>query len=152
MLDNEGNITYTNQSEDKFFRIISLLKHLKKAQAITENEAAFLRKKIEEKEAGVLLLGKASRYYRGTMPDRKQQYDIDLHCAQRYSDNVLRDYQKTIVFETILMTGFVLLLLAGLFYSISRRNLADQKAKYEKRNNELQKQAMKEMEESNVKN
>ena len=66
-------------------------------------------------------------------------------------DNVLKDYQKTIGFTTLLMAGFILLLFAGLFYSISRRNLADQKAKYEKRNNELQKQAMKEMEESNKK-
>ena len=66
-------------------------------------------------------------------------------------DNVLRDYQKTIVFETILMAGFILLLFAGLFYSISRRSLAEQKAEYEKRNNEIQTQAMKEMEESNKK-
>ena len=66
-------------------------------------------------------------------------------------DNVLKDYQKTIVFETILMAGFILLLFAGLFYSISRRSLAEQKAEYEKRNNEIQTQAMKEMEESNKK-
>lgn len=151
MLDNEGNITYTNQSEDKFFRNYSLLKHLKKAQAITENEAAFLRKKIEEKEAGVLLLGKASRYYLGYAPIESNNTTLICIVPKGIVDNVLRDYQKTIVFETILMTGFVLLLLAGLFYSISRRNLADQKAKYEKRNNELQKQAMKEMEESNKK-
>ena len=39
-----------------------------------------------------------------------------------------------------------LLLFAGLFYSISRRSLAEQKAEYEKRNNEIQTQAMKEME------
>ncbi len=62
-------------------------------------------------------------------------------------DNVLRDYQKTIVFETIFMAGFILLLFAGLFYSISRISLAEQKAEYEKRNNEIQTQAMKEMEE-----
>ena len=49
--------------------------------------------------------------------------------------NVLKDYQKIIVFETILMAGFILLLFAGLFYSISRRSLAEQKAEYEKRNN-----------------
>ena len=66
-------------------------------------------------------------------------------------DNVLEDYQKTIVFETILMAGFILLLFVGLFYSISRRSLAEQKAEYEKRNNEIQTQAMKEMEESNKK-
>lgn len=30
LLDNEGNITYTNQSKDVFFRNYSLLKHLRK--------------------------------------------------------------------------------------------------------------------------
>ena len=43
------------------------------------------------------------------------------------------------------------MLFAGLFCSISRRSLAEQKAEYEKRNNEIQTQAMKEMEESNKK-
>ena len=38
MLDNDGNITYTNQKEDKYFRNYSLLKHLKVEQAITEEE------------------------------------------------------------------------------------------------------------------
>ncbi|NSG21504.1 sensor histidine kinase, partial [Blautia obeum] len=50
-----------------------------------------------------------------------------------------------------LMAGFILLLFAGLFYSISRLNLADQKAEYEKRNNELHLQTMKEMEVVNQK-
>ena len=151
MLDNEGNITYTNQSEDIFFRNYSLLKRLKKAQAITENEAAFLRKKIEEKEAGVLLLGKASRYYLGYAPIESNNTTLICIVPKGIVDNVLRDYQKTIVFETIFMAGFILLLFAGLFYSISRRSLAEQKAEYEKRNNEIQTQAMKEMEESNKK-
>ena len=31
MLDNDGNITYTNQSGDKYLRNYSLLKHLKGA-------------------------------------------------------------------------------------------------------------------------
>lgn len=85
MLDNEGNITYTNQSEDIFFRNYSLLKHLKKAQAITENEAAFLRKKIEGKGSGSTAFRKGFSLLSGICPDRKQQYDIDLHCAQRHS-------------------------------------------------------------------
>ena len=90
MLDNDGNITYTNQKEDKFFRNYFLLKHLKGDQAITEEEADSLQKKLDG-------------------------------------------------------------LFAGLFCSISRRSLAEQKAEYEKRNNEIQTQAMKEMEESNKK-
>ena len=59
---------------------------------------------------------------------------------------MLVDYQKTVLCTTTLMAGFILLLFAGLFYSISRLSLADQKAEYEKRNNELHLQTMKEME------
>jgi len=61
------------------------------------------------------------------------------------------DYQKTVLCTTTLMAGFILLLFAGLFYSISRLSLADQKAEYEKRNNELHLQTMKEMEVVNQK-
>ena len=64
-------ITYTNQEEDIFFRNYSLLKHLLKAQAITENEMAILNKKLEKKEQGVELLAKDEPYYLGILPDRK---------------------------------------------------------------------------------
>ena len=151
MLDNEGNITYTNQSEDKFFRNYSLLKHLKKAQAITENEAAFLRKKIEEKEAGVLLLGKASRYYLGYAPIESNNTTLICIVPKGIVDNVLRDYQKTVWFATVLMVSFIFLLWIGLTWSVFKLSIADQKAEYEKRNNELQLQTMKKMEEANKK-
>ena len=151
MLDDDGNITYTNQQEDKFFRNYFLLKHLKREQAITEEEADSLQKKLDGREQGVELLGNDKPYYLGYCPIENNNTMLTCIVEKSVVDNVLRDYQKTIVFETILMTGFVLLLLAGLFYSISRSSLAEQKAEYEKRNNELQKQAMKEMEESNKK-
>ena len=151
MLDNDGNITYTNQQEDKFFRNYSLLKHLKGEQAITEKEADSLQKKLDGREQGVELLGNDKPYYLGYCPIENNNTMLICIVEKGVVDNVLRDYQKTIVFATILMAGFILLLFVGLFYSISRRNLADQKAEYEKRNNELQKQAMKEMEESNKK-
>ena len=64
---------------------------------------------------------------------------------------MLMDYQKTVLFTTILMAGFIFLLFAGLFYSISRLSLTDQRAEYEKRNNELHLQTMKEMEVVNQK-
>ena len=151
MLDDEGNITYTNQQEDKFFRNYSLLKHLKVERAITEKEADSLQKKLDGREQGVELLGNDKPYYLGYCPIENNNTMLICIVEKGAVDNVLRDYQKTIVFTTILMAGFILLLFVGLFYSISRRNLADQKAEYEKRNNELQKQAMKEMEESNKK-
>ena len=151
MLDNDGNITYTNQKEDKFFRNYFLLKHLKGDQAITEEEADSLQKKLNGREQGVELLGNGKPYYLGYCPIENNNTMLICIVEKSVVDNVLRDYQKTIVFETILMAGFILLLFAGLFYSISRRSLAEQKAEYEKRNNEIQTQAMKEMEESNKK-
>ena len=151
MLDNDGNITYTNQIEDKFFRNYFLLKHLKGDQAITEEEVDSLQKKLDGREQGVELLGSDKPYYLGYCPIENNNTMLICIVEKGVVDNVLRDYQKTIVFATILMAGFILLLFVGLFYSISRRSLAEQKAEYEKRNNEIQTQAMKEMEESNKK-
>ena len=151
MLDNDGNITYTNQKEDKFFRNYFLLKHLKGDQAITEEEADSLQKNLDGREQGVELVESDKPYYLGYCPIENNNTMLICIVEKSVVDNVLRDYQKTIVFETILMAGFILLLFAGLFYSISRRSLAEQKAEYEKRNNEIQTQAMKDMEESNKK-
>ena len=151
MLDDDGNITYTNLSGDKYFRNYSLLKHLKGEQAITEEEADLFKKKFDNRESGVALLGKQNPYYLGYCPIESNNTILVCIVAKGVVDNVLMDYQKTVLFTTILMAGFILLLFAGLFYSISRLSLADQKAEYEKRKNELHLQTMKEMEVVNQK-
>ena len=151
MLDNDGNITYTNQKEDKFFRNYFLLKYLKGDQAITEEEADSLQKKLDGREQGVELLGSDKPYYLGYCPIENNNTMLICIVEKSVVDNVLKDYQKTIGFTTLLMAGFILLLFSGLFYSISRRRLADQKAEYEKRNNEIQIQALREMQVANKK-
>ena len=151
MLDDDGNITYTNLSGDKYQRNYSLLKHLKGEQAITEEEADLFKKKFDNRESGVALLGKQNPYYLGYCPIESNNTILVCIVAKGVVDNVLRDYQKTVLCTTTLMAGFILLLFAGLFYSISRLSLADQKAEYEKRNNELHLQTMKEMEVVNQK-
>ena len=151
MLDHDGNITYTNLSGDKYQRNYSLLKHLKGEQAITEEEADLFKKKFDNRESGVALLGKQNPYYLGYCPIESNNTILVCIVAKGVVDNVLMDYQKTVLCTTTLMAGFILLLFAGLFYSISRLSLADQKAEYEKRNNELHLQTMKEMEVVNQK-
>ena len=151
MLDHDGNITYTNLSGDKYQRNYSLLKHLKGEQAITEEEADLFKKKFDNGESGVALLGKQNPYYLGYCPIESNNTILVCIVAKGVIDNVLRDYQKTVLCTTTLMAGFILLLFAGLFYSISRLSLADQKAEYEKRKNELHLQTMKEMEVVNQK-
>ena len=151
MLDDDGNITYTNLSGDKYLRNYSLLKHLKGEQAITDEEADLLKKKFDNRESRVVLLGKQNPYYLGFCPIESNNTILVCIVARGVIDNVLRDYQKTVLCTTTLMAGFILLLFAGLFYSISRLSLADQKAEYEKRKNELHLQTMKEMEVVNQK-
>ena len=149
MLDDDGNITYTNQKDDIFFRNYSLLKHLKSNHAITEKEFDSLNKKIAEGKKGVELLGKDEPYYLGYCPIESNNTMLICIVKKATVDNVLKEYQKTIGLTTMLMTGFILLLFAGLFYSISRFSIANQKVKFEKRNNELQAMAISEMEEAN---
>ena len=151
LLDEEENITYTNQSEDKFFRNYSLLKHLKADKAITEKEAALLQKKMDKKEQGLELLGKDKPFYLGYCPIESNNSMLICIVKKSVVDNMMRNYQKTVLFTTILMGSFIILLFAGLFYSISKLNIADQKAECEKRNSELQLQTMKEMEAANKK-
>ena len=149
LLDNEGNITYTNQSKDVLFRNYSLLKHLRKNQAITEGEVETLQKRLVAREQGVELLGGKTPYYLGYCPIESNHSMLICIVAKNVVDNALTEYQKAVSFTTMFMVGFIILLFAGLFYSVSRLSIADQKAKYEKRNNELQIQAMKELEASN---
>ena len=151
MLDNDGNITYTNQKDDIFFRNYSLLKHLKSDHAITEKEFDSLNKKIAEGKKGVELLGKDEPYYLGYCPIESNNTMLICIVKKATVDNVLKEYQKTIGLTTMLMTGFIILLFAGLFYSISRFSIANQKVKFEKRNNELQAMAISEIEEANKK-
>ena len=149
MLDDDGTITYTNQKDDIFFRNYSLLKHLKSNHAITEKEFDSLNKKIAERKKGVELLKKDKPYYLGYCPIESNNTMLIYIVKKATVDNVLKEYQKTIGFITMLMTGFILLLFAGLFYSISRFSIANQKVKFEKRNNELQAMIISEMEEAN---
>ena len=149
MLDDDGTITYTNQKDDIFFRNYSLLKHLKSNHAITEKEFDSLNKKIAERKKGVELLKKDKPYYLGYCPIESNNTMLIYIVKKEAVNNVLKEYQKTIGFTTMLMTGFILLLFAGLFYSISRFSIANQKVKFEKRNNELQAMIISEMEEAN---
>lgn len=132
-----------------FFRNYSLLKHLKSDHAITEKEFDSLNKKIAGGKKGVELMGKDEPYYLGYCPIESNNTMLICIVKKATVDNVLKEYQKTIGLTTMLMTGFILLLFAGLFYSISRFSIANQKVKFEKRNNELQAMAISEMEEAN---
>ena len=96
MLDDDGNITYTNQSGDKYLRNYSLLKHLKGEQAITEEEADLFKKKFDNRESGVALLGKQNPYYLGYCPIESNNTILVCIVAKGVVDNVLMLLQDNI--------------------------------------------------------
>ena len=104
MLDDDGNITYTNQKDDIFFRNYSLLKHLKSNHAITEKEFDSLNKKIAEGKKGVELLGKDKPYYLGYCPIESNNTMLIYIVKKEAVNNVLKEYQKTIGFTTMLIS------------------------------------------------
>ena len=83
-------------------------------------------------------------YYMGYCPIENNNTMLICIVEKSVVDNVLRDYQKTIVFETIL-SRILYFCFCRIILQYFRRSLAEQKAEYEKRNNEIQTQAMKEM-------
>ena len=135
-----------------YFSKLFLAEAFKESTGHHRKRGCFSPKKIEEKEAGVLLLGKASRYYLGYAPIESNNTTLICIVPKGIVDNVLRDYQKTVWFATVLMVSFIFLLWIGLTWSVFKLSIADQKAEYEKRNNELQLQTMKENGRSLIKN
>ena len=55
-------------------------------------------------------MGKQNPYYLGYCPIESNNTILVCIVAKGVVDNVLMDYQKTVLFTTILMAGFLLLL------------------------------------------
>lgn len=149
MLDADGDVIYTNQQDDKLFQNYSLLKHLKKDNALSAEEAEFLRNEFKEQNNGIELLGGDMAYYLGYCPIANNNSMLVCIVPKKTVDNTLLAYQRMVLLTTMVMVIVILLLFAGLFFSMSRISIANQKARYEKKNLEQQKKNMQELENLN---
>ena len=149
MLDADGDVIYTNQQDRKLFQNYSLLKHLKGDNALTEAQKESLEKEFKEQNQGIQLLGGDRAYYLGYCPITNNNSMLVCIVPKGMVDNTLMSYQKVVLYTTLIMTVLIILLFAGLFFSISRVNIADQKAKYEKQNRKQQQENIKELENLN---
>ncbi len=150
MLDTDGDVIYTNQTDEKLFQNYSLLKHLTRDDAITEDQAKVLYQAFQNRSAGVQLLGGDRAYYLGYSPIQTNNSTLVCIVPKGTVDNTLMSYQQTVLVTTLVMAAVMILLLAGLFYSISRTSLANQRASFEKRNLEQQQQNIKALEALNA--
>ncbi len=150
MLDTDGDVVYTNQTDEKLFQNYSLLKHLTRDDAVTEDQAKVLYQAFQNRSAGVQLLGGDRAYYLGYSPIQTNNSTLVCIVPKGTVDNTLMSYQQTVLVTTLVMAAVMILLLAGLFYSISRTSLANQRASFEKRNLEQQQQNIKALEALNA--
>lgn len=150
MLDKDGDVTYTNQEDEKIFQNYSLLKHLKSANALSDDELNRLNEAFKNKAQGVELLGDESNaYYLGYYPIGNSNSTLVCIVARGIVNNTLSSYQETILYSTIAMAAIILLLFAALFYAISKANFANQKAIWEKQNFDQQQLYLNELESIN---
>ncbi len=144
IVDESGYVSYTNQQDEMLFQNYSLLKHLLKEDAITKQEYNSLKKSIKKQKSGVRLLGGDNAFYLGYSPIHNNNNNNTLVCIvpRRVVNSSLTSYQKTVMYTSVGMSLFILILFICLFYSLSRISIAKQKVHMEKEN-------MKELEELN---
>lgn len=150
MLDSDGDVIYTNQTDEKLFQNYSLLKHLNKDGAITDEQVESLYRQFQDRSTGVQLFSGDRAFYMGYSPIENNDFTLVCIVRKGAVDNTLMTYQETIMRTMLAMSIFAFLLLAGLFFSFSRLGLANQKAAFERENLKQQEQNVKKLEALNV--
>ena len=146
MLDAGGDVIYTNKAEEKLYNNYALLKHLKQDNALTTDEAESLSRSFKAADHGVELLGGARAYYLGYAPIANNNSTLVCIVAKRTVDNTLVSYQRTVLYVTLLLAAIVIILLAGIFFAMSRATIANQKAEFERKNRRQQQQNVEKLE------
>ncbi len=146
LLNTDGDVLYTNQSDEKLFQNYSLLKHLKQDDALSADEADSLQNSFSERSIGVDLFGGDKGYYLGYAPIQNNGSTLVCIASKGTVDNTLSSYQRTVLYSTMAMSTALLVLIAVLFFSLWKVNLAKQKAAFEKQNVKREKQNLKRLE------
>ncbi len=146
LLNADGDVLYTNQSDEKLFQNYSLLKHLKQDNALTADEADSLQRSFAERSIGVRLFNGDQALYLGYAPIQNNGATLVCIASKGTVDNTLSSYQKTVLYSTMAMATALLLLIAALFFSLWKVNVARQKAAFEKQNIKRERQNSKRLE------
>ncbi len=146
ILDAGGDVVYTNQTDSKLFQNYSLLKHLKSEGAVTAEQSESLQQSFDSGAAGVELLGQDKPFYLGYGSIENNDSTLVCIVPKGIVENTMMSYQQAVLIATLVAAAIVLLLLAGLFFSISRIGLARQKAAFEKKDLEQQQKNVKQLE------
>ncbi len=150
ILNGDGEVVYTNQADEKLFQNYSLLKHLSRDGALTQEESDSLQSSFDARAIGSELLGGDNAYYLGYAPIQSGNLTVVCIVAKRVVDNTLSSYQSMVFQSVLAMAVVFLLLVCALFVSVWRKSIADQREVYQRRSLEQQEEGMRRLEAVNV--
>ncbi len=145
MLNADGEVVYTNQSDEKLFQNYSLLKHLVKDGALSQEESRSLQASFDERVSDTTLYGGDRAYYLGYAPIKDSNFTIVCIAAKATVDTSLTDFQGAVLQSTLVMAGGLVLMFWALFFALWKKKGSDQRAKYQKEILLQQEQGMKEL-------
>ncbi len=142
-VDETGTVIYTNQEGDKYYRNYSLLKHMNKEGAISDQEYIDFKEKIETLATGVKQIGiKENKYYIGFYPLKSSNNELICMVPVNVLNSSLLEYQNTVIRMIVIGMMMLLILSLVLFYMTSKMTSAMQKAQFEEETRKIKEEAM----------
>ena len=145
MLNADGEVIYTNQSDEKLFQNYSLLKHLVKDGALSQEESESLQASFDGRVSDSSLYAGDRAYYLGHAPIKDSNFTIVCIAAKATVDTSLADFQRVVLRSTLAMAGGLVLMFGALFFALWKKKGSDQRAKYQKEILLQQEKGMKEL-------
>ncbi len=147
LVDENGIVNYTNQSEDIFYRNYAVLKHLRKDNVISDTQYESLVDTLKSNEKKVELFDESDKpFYLGCYPVTSSNHRLVCIVARTTVNNSLLAYQRQMVRLLVVYLGIVFLLCVGLIYNMFRVSVSNRKMAYEEEKRQLQEKAMRELE------
>ena len=132
MLNADGEVIYTNQSDEKLFQNYSLLKHLVKDGALSQEESESLQASFDGRVSDSSLYGGDRAYYLGHAPIKDSYFTIVCIAAKATVNTSLADFQRVVLRSPLAMAGGLVLMFGALFFVLWKKEGSDQRAKYQK--------------------
>ena len=145
MLNADGEVIYTNQSDEKLFQNYSLLKHLVKDGALSQEESESLQASFDGRVSDSSLYAGDRAYYLGHAPIKDSNFTIVCIAAKATVDTSLAGFQRAVLQSTLAMASGLVLMFGALFFALWKKEGSDQRAKYQKEILLQQEQGMKEL-------
>lgn len=147
LVDENGIVNYTNQTDDIFYRNYALLKHLWKDKVISDTQYNSLVETIKNDQEEAKLYDKSDKpFYLGCYPVKSSGHRLICIVSRTMVNNSLLKYQKLMIQLLIMYAVIALVLCIGLIYNVFKLSASNKKVAYEEEKRQLQEKAMKELE------